>query len=365
MSRGSQGQRAELLKALARELRQFSGLSASYFRAAAARSGMTATDMQVIDSLTITGPTTAGQLAELTGLTTGAITGMLNRLEEAGVVRRERDPEDGRRVIVQLVPDKANAEASDPGSDSMGTAWDDLAARYDDEQLALLVEFLQRGNAISMQEILRLREAPAGEGGINSAPLGEVESGRLVFPTGAFRLVLRADAEKSALYQARFEGATPEVKVEDGVVTIRYPRRLWFLGGSQRAAEVSLNAAIPWRILIQGGAYDLTAELRGLDLAGLEMKGGQSMIRLNLPVPSAVVPIRISGGASEISIRRPADVAARVHLKGWASEFVFDEQRFSNLGNDVHLQTPGYKGMTPGYDIEVASSVSMVTITAE
>jgi hypothetical protein len=162
-----------------------------------------------------------------------------------------------------------------------------------------------------------------------------------------------------------FEGATPEVKVEDGVVTIRYPRRVWFLDGSQRGAEVSLNTAIPWRILIQGGASDVTAELGGLDLAGLEMKGGQSMIRLNLPVPTAVVPIRISGGASEISIRRPADVAARVHLKGWASEFVFDEQRFSNLGNDVHLHTPGYKGMTPGYDIEVASSVSMVTITTE
>jgi DNA-binding MarR family transcriptional regulator len=364
MSRGSQEHRAALLKELARELRQFSGLSASYFRAAAARSGMTATDMQVIDSLAITGPTTAGQLADLTGLTTGAITGMLNRLEEAGAVRRERDPEDGRRVIVQLVPDRENAEASSPGSDSVGTAWDDLASRYDDEQLALLVEFLQHSNAISKDEILRLREAPAGEGGIYSAPLGEAESGQLVFPTGAVRLTLRADAAKTALYQARFEGATPEVKVEDGVITIRYPRRLWFLGGSQRAAEVSLNAAIPWRILIQGGAYDITAELGGLDLAGLEMKGGQSMIRLNLPVPTAVVPIRISGGASEISIRRPADVAARVHLKGWASEFVFDEQRFSNVGNDVRLQTPGYKGMTPGYDIEVASSVSMVTITA-
>jgi len=361
MSRGSEEQRAQLLKELARELRQFGGLSASYFRAAAARGGMTATDMQVIDSLAITGPTTAGQLADLTGLTTGAITGMLNRLEEAGVVRRERDPEDGRRVIVQLVPEK-EGELSTPGS--IGDAWDDLAARYDDEQLALLVEFLQRGSAITREEILRLREAPAGEGGIHSAPLGEVESAQLVFPTGAVRLVLRADAEKTALYQARFEGATPEVKVEDGVVTMRYPRRLWFLGGSQRAAEVSLNAAIPWRILIQGGAYDITAELGGLDLAGLEMKGGQSMIRLNLPVPSAVVPIRISGGASEITIRRPADVAARVHLKGWASEFVFDEQRFSNVGNDVRLQTPGYKGLTPGYDIEVASSVSMVTITA-
>ena len=75
--------RAALLAELARELRQFNGLSASYFRAVAARNGMTATDMQVIDMLDGTGPMTAGQLAELTGLTTGAITGMLKRLEEA------------------------------------------------------------------------------------------------------------------------------------------------------------------------------------------------------------------------------------------------------------------------------------------
>ncbi|HLI06811.1 MAG TPA: MarR family transcriptional regulator [Ktedonobacteraceae bacterium] len=53
--------------------------------------------MQVIDILDSTGTVTAGQLADLTGLTTGAITGMLNRLEEAGLVRRERDPNDGRR----------------------------------------------------------------------------------------------------------------------------------------------------------------------------------------------------------------------------------------------------------------------------
>jgi DNA-binding MarR family transcriptional regulator len=352
--------RATLLAELARELRHFNGLSASYFRAVAARSGMTATDMQVIDMLDGAGPMTAGQLADLTGLTTGAITGMLKRLEEARIVRRESDPEDGRRVIVRLVQEKEEALPNSVAGD----AWDDLAARYDDEQLALLVEFLQRGSAITREEILRLREAPAGEGGINSAPLGEVEIGELVFPTGAVQLVLRADAEPSALYQARFEGATPEVKVEDGVVTMRYPRRLWFLGANKRAAEVSLNVAIPWRILIQGGAYDITAELDGLDLVGLEMKGGQSMIRLNLPVPSVVVPIRISGGASQIEIRRPVGVDARVHLKGWASEFAFDEQRFSNVGNDVRLQTPGYKGLTPGYDIEVASSVSMVTITA-
>jgi len=116
--------------------------------------------------------------------------------------------------------------------------------------------------------------------------------------------------------------------------------------------------------VIQGGAWEITAELGGLNLAGLEVKGGLRMVRLELPAPSGVVPIRVSGGASEVTVRRPAGVAARVHLKGWASGFVFDDQTFSAVGNDVRLQSPGFDPATPYYDIEVASSASQFTITS-
>jgi len=364
LSSGSQEKREEGLRELARELRQFTGLGASFFRAAAARVGMTVTDIQVIDILESTGPTTAGQLADLTGLTTGAITGMLNRLEEAGLVRRERDESDGRRVIVRLARGKDEMREISPIFDSIGKAWDDMATHYDDEQIAFLLEFLKRSNAMSRQEIVRLREAPSGGEGIYSAPLGDLESGRLVVSSGISRLTVCTDDGMAELYQARFEGPMPDVKAKDGIVTIRYPRRLWVLGGEQRAAEVTLSVAIPWRIVIQGGASDITAELGGLDLAGLEVKGGLSSIRLELPAPSGVVPIRISGGASVVTVRRPADVATRVHLKGWASEFVFDDQTFSDVGNDVRLQSPGFELTAPCYDIEVKSSASMVTITS-
>ncbi len=363
MSRGSQETRAALLGALVREFRQSHALGASFFRAAAARIGMTVTDVQVIDILEASGPMTAGQLAEVTGLTTGAITGMLNRLEEARLVHRERDPTDGRRVIVRLASGQDNLREIGTLFDALGKAWEESASQYDDEQVALLLEFLKRSNALSRQELARLQAAPSGEGGISSAPLGALTSGRLVIPVGIFRLAVRADSSIDELYQARFEGATPDVKTSDGVVTIRYPRRLWMLSGGQDAAEITLNTAIPWSIAIQGGASDITAELGGLDLIGLEIKGGMSMIRLELPAPSGLVPIRIRGGASEITVRRPSGVPARVHLKGWASTFIFDEQTFSNLGNDVRLHSPGYEGTFPGYDIEVASSVSMVTIT--
>jgi DNA-binding HxlR family transcriptional regulator len=324
---------------------------------------MTVTDMQVIDILDSTGPTTAGQLAELTGLTTGAITGMINRLEEAGLVRRERDPNDGRRVIVQLVPSKDEMHKVGPIFAAIGTAWDEMVSHYDDEQIAFLLEFLKRSNAISRKEIVRLREAPSGEEGIFSAPLGELSSGRLVVSSGVSRLTLRADDAVTELYRACFEGPMPDVKVKEGVVTIRYPRRLWVLGGKQQTAEVTLSVAIPWQIVLQGGATAIIAELGSLDLAGLEVKGGLSSVRLELPTPSGAVPIRFSGGASDVTIRRPAGVATRVHLKGWASEFVFDDQHFSYIGNDVRLQSPGFEPTAPGYDIEVTGSASMVTIT--
>ncbi len=367
MSSVSKGKRAKLSGEFAHELRQFNGLAASFFRAAAARSGLTDTDMQVIDILDSTGAATAGQLADLTGLTTGAITGMLNRLEEAGLVRRERDPRDGRRVIVRLAKDSDEMRAISSIFDSIGKAWDDMASHYNDEQIAFLLEFLKRSNTLSRQEIARLREGPASEGEIFSAPLGELESARLVVTSGVSRLTVRADDTMAKLYQARFEGPLPDVKVKDGVVAIRYPRRLWVipsLAKEKRIAEVMLSTAIPWRILIQGGASDVTAELAGLNLAELEINGGLSMISLELPAPSGVVPIRISGGASMISVRRPAGIAARVHLKGWASQFVFDNQTFNDVGNNVRLQSPGYVEGTPCYDIEISSSASMATITA-
>jgi DNA-binding PadR family transcriptional regulator len=332
---------------------------------------MTVTDLQVIDILESTGPMTAGQLADLTGLTTGAITGMLNRLEESGLVQRVRDPSDGRRVIVRLAARTEDRngtfprQGTSPIFDELESAWEELASQYDEAQLALMLDFLKRSNALSRQELVRLRTAPQAEEGTFSSPRGDLTSGRLVIPAGVSTLTLRASSDIADLYQANFEGVTPNVTSKEGVVTIRYPRRLWILGGMQGAAEVWLNAALPWWIAIQGGASNITADLTGLDLSGLEVKGGMNMISVQLPVPTGVVPIHLSGGASTVTLRRPVDVPARVHLKGWASQLEFDDQSFSNLGSDVRLQSPGYAGEAPGYEIEIASSVSMIIITAK
>ena len=70
--------------------------------------GLNSTDFASLCLLLLHGPTPAGRLAELTGLTTGAVTGLIDRLEQAGLVRREADPGDRRKVII--VPDAERVE---------------------------------------------------------------------------------------------------------------------------------------------------------------------------------------------------------------------------------------------------------------
>src|SRR6476659_6065792 len=77
-----------------------------YQEALAERMGLNGTDHRCLELVLGTsseGPVTAGKLSELTGLTTGAITGVLDRLERAGFVRREKGVEDRRPVQIKLV----------------------------------------------------------------------------------------------------------------------------------------------------------------------------------------------------------------------------------------------------------------------
>jgi DNA-binding MarR family transcriptional regulator len=355
---GSQKKQTQIAEEIARELREGYGLSASFFRAAAARIEMTDTDMQVIDILENSGDSTAGQLAHLMGLTTGTFTAILNRLEKAGLVSRERDPNDGRRVIVKL----ATGSNGTPLFASLGKAWEEMTAQYTDEQKAFLLAFLQRSNTLARQEIARLRETSVGDAGILSAPLVDLQSARLVLQAGGVQLRLRAGDLAGALYQARFEGPVPEVKVKGGVVTIRYPRKLW-VTGEDRTAEVTLSTAVPWQIALNGGGAMMTAKLGGLDLLELEANGAGSMFQVDLPKPARVVAIQLGGSGSEFTVRRPAGVAARVQTKGWGSGVIFDDQTVSEWNSDMRLQSPNYEGAAVRYDIETSGTGSMFTIT--
>ena len=152
--------RAALLAAVGRELgRELSTRTVLFHQAIAERLDLNATDHKALDFLCRAGPLTAGQLAELTGLTTGAITGIIDRLEKAGFAYRESDPTDRRRVIIQ--PRMENiAHDLVPLFDSLGCAMDELCTRYSDQELVLIQDFMTRAIAILQEETAKLRQRP-------------------------------------------------------------------------------------------------------------------------------------------------------------------------------------------------------------
>ena len=126
------------------------------------RIGINATDLNCLNLVALTGHMTAGDLAKQTGLSTASITGVLDRLEEGGFVRRVRDPHDRRRVIAEL--------AGGPGLREVGhtfgpvvKSWRAAAADYSDDELRLLLEFQGK-----LEEIISL---PGTAGGLCRVPV--------------------------------------------------------------------------------------------------------------------------------------------------------------------------------------------------
>lgn len=193
-------------------------------------------------------------------------------------------------------------------------------------------------------------------------PLGSITHGRLQFTRGAANVTFRADSAIGDLYRARFDGPPPEVHAQDGAVTIRYPRTFHPFDWRKRTAEVTLNPAIPWQIEFHGGLSRLDADLSVLELGSFEVTGGASGVAVILPRPSGTVSVRVSGGASDVTIHRPEGVAARIRVGRGVSKLAFDEQRFGAIGGEMRLQTIAYDGAADRYDLEVTGGASKLSI---
>src|SRR4051794_24857360 len=99
----------------------------------AIRFGLSESDIETLEQLIDLGATTAGRLSEITGLTSGAVTRVIDRLEQAGYVRRVADPADRRRVIVEVVPERVASIQST--LDHVSSAGAREIGRYTDAQL--------------------------------------------------------------------------------------------------------------------------------------------------------------------------------------------------------------------------------------
>ncbi|KUF19187.1 MarR family winged helix-turn-helix transcriptional regulator [Streptomyces silvensis] len=133
--------RQELTRAIYREARTVATRQALADQAVAAKLGINGTDLLCLGVLDHAGPVTAGRLAELTGLTTGAVTGIADRLEQAGFAHRVKAPEDRRKVIIH--PESAQRERTGALYAPLLDALDDWCASHTPEELETVLDYLR------------------------------------------------------------------------------------------------------------------------------------------------------------------------------------------------------------------------------
>jgi DNA-binding MarR family transcriptional regulator len=147
----------ELIGELVSEFRISGNQDSAFDNLAAELLGVNRTDLHCLNAIENAGGLTAGELARETGLTTGAVTGVIDRLERAGYARRVPDPGDRRRVKLEVTP-KFYARA-DKIWGPLAADWESsLSERFTAEQLERVIEFLRTTNEVGRRHMERVRK---------------------------------------------------------------------------------------------------------------------------------------------------------------------------------------------------------------
>ena len=150
--KGKQAVAGQLMLAL----RRSSAAGVLHSQAIARKVGINSSDLECLDLILMKGPSTAGEIARHTGLTSGAVTGLIDRLERQGLVERAADPDDRRKVLVRVREQGIAPIAAyfAPMEKSMQA----LLAGYTKEELKLLIDFMERGAAFVLERVAKLNE---------------------------------------------------------------------------------------------------------------------------------------------------------------------------------------------------------------
>ena len=146
-----QWSRIELAQQLRNEIMGYFGAASDFDEQVAKKLKLSRTDMRCLDLIDRLGPISAGRLAEESDLTTGAVTFILDRLEEAGMVMRRRDTEDRRRVWVEMVPvaQERLKDLHQPVAEEMR----EVAQRFKADELATVRDFMRQAKEVFQRQI--------------------------------------------------------------------------------------------------------------------------------------------------------------------------------------------------------------------
>lgn len=146
-----------------------------FHEAIAERLGLSAADHKALGLISRAGALTAGELAQRTGLSPGAITGLVDRLESAGYVRRTRDRADRRRVVIVPVSTAGRPDLSGIFAD-LTAAMGGVVADYDEHQAWAIQDYLVRTIAVLHEQTRKLSAGHGAAGGTGQRAVRRVAS---------------------------------------------------------------------------------------------------------------------------------------------------------------------------------------------
>jgi len=165
---------------------------------------------------------------------------------------------------------------------------------------------------------------------------------------GRFRVSGGADAATLVSVESAHDDIEGRVRRDGGTASVRLSRNAsWLFGGWQGPAEwrVSLAADVPTRLDVVGGAGSFDIDLQDLDVNAVSMAVGAAEVRLALPYPTGDVPVRVSAGASSVTIEIPPGVEAGVTTGGLLSvEGVTHTPGYATAPNRVSVRVDGAAG---------------------
>lgn len=227
----------------------------------------------------------------------------------------------------------------------------------------------QEFRASSPQPIAAHHDVDADLGGLTVPYAGQTQM-RLTITSGLADARVRIDPGATDLIAIECgQGTPPRLHVSAADVRVSWSRSATFgswlraaLGGECRDIEIVLHPAVEWSLRIWGGLSSFDADLACGHLAQLEISGGVSDARFDLPPTCSVVPIRISGGVSDLGLRRPAGTGVALSVNGGISGLQLDEQGFGAIGGGARLTSGHVHGDMPCYAVEISGGASGLSV---
>ncbi len=212
------------------------------------------------------------------------------------------------------------------------------------------------------------------------SPTGHAELDRLTVPyagqtrmqltitSGMADARLRIDPEATDLIAIDWnDGTPPRLRMSASELRLSWSTTFeaWLrsmISSEDRDIQIVLHPEVEWTLQVRNGLSHFEADLASGKLARLEISGGISDARLDLPSPAAVVPIRISGGASDVLLHRPTLVPVGLAVSGGIAGLRLDDQYFDAIGGGSRLATGPVHGDAPRYAVEISGGASSLHV---